>query len=90
MRSHLIQSNGAIRRTVQRNATAGPAPDPGCFRGAGLRARLFGLEPRLAALVMAALLTAASSVAGTIRVVNLPTTGTDAATGISTTNSYLC
>jgi hypothetical protein len=39
---------------------------------------------------VAALLTAASSLAGTITVVNLPATGTDAATGISTTNSYLC
>jgi hypothetical protein len=43
----------------------------------------------LAVLTLAALLTAASSVAGTITVVNLPATGTDAATGISATNTYL-
>ena len=35
------------------------------------------------------LLVSASIRAGTITVVNLPATGTDAATGISTTNTYL-
>lgn len=47
-------------------------------------ARLFN-----AALLMS-LLAAASVRAGTITVVNLPATGTDAATGISSTNTYLC
>lgn len=37
-----------------------------------------------------ALLPAWPSRAGTIKVVNLPATSTDAATGISTTNTYLC
>jgi hypothetical protein len=40
--------------------------------------------------VASALLATASIRAGTITVGNLPATGTDAATGISTTNSYLC
>jgi alpha-L-rhamnosidase len=41
-------------------------------------------------VITAALLMAWSSRSGTIKVVNLPATGTDAATGISTTNTYLC
>ncbi len=40
--------------------------------------------------IMAALVMIWSSHAGTIKVVNLPATGTDAATGISNTNTYLC
>lgn len=40
--------------------------------------------------VTAALLCAGSSRAGTITVVNLPATGTDAATGITNANTYLC
>jgi hypothetical protein len=48
------------------------------------------LKSRFAVLVFAGLLTAASSLAGTITVVNLPATGTDTATGISATNTYLC
>src|SRR5579859_409597 len=46
--------------------------------------------PRLAWAAAVVLLTIWSSRAGTITVVNLPATGTDAATGISTTNNYLC
>ena len=45
---------------------------------------------RFAAVATVLLLTIWSSRAGTITVVNLPATGTDAATGISTTNTYLC
>jgi hypothetical protein len=42
-------------------------------------------------LFMAAFLLAAASIrAGTITLVNLPATGTDAATGISTANTYVC
>jgi hypothetical protein len=44
----------------------------------------------VAAAIAVALLMPWSSRAGTITVVNLPATGTDAATGMSTTNSYLC
>ena len=44
--------------------------------------KLLDLNSRLAAFVGAALLTACSIRAGNINVVNLPTTGTDAATGI--------
>jgi hypothetical protein len=51
---------------------------------------LSGLKSRFAVLVVAALLTAASSLAGTITVGNLPATGTDAAMGSSTANTYLC
>ncbi len=43
-----------------------------------------------ASIAATILLTALSSFAGTITVVTLPATGTDAATGISTTNAYLC
>ncbi len=42
------------------------------------------------AAFLLALLTAASVRAGTITLVSLPATGTDAATGIASTNTYLC
>src|SRR5579864_8689284 len=45
---------------------------------------------KLAMTVALSLLFAWPSRGGTIMVVNLPATGTDAATGISTTNNYLC
>jgi hypothetical protein len=45
---------------------------------------------RLAAAIALALLLVWSSRAGTVTVVNLPATGTDAATGINSTNAYLC
>ncbi|MGH7942050.1 MAG: hypothetical protein ACREFR_13365, partial [Limisphaerales bacterium] len=46
--------------------------------------------PGFAAAVAAALLTPLSGNAGTITAGNLPATGTDAATGINPTNTYLC
>ena len=46
--------------------------------------------PKRAPIAVVILFTAFSSIAGTISVANLPATGTDAATGIATTNAYLC
>ena len=43
-----------------------------------------------ASAVLATLLGTASARAGTITVVNLPATGTDAATGITTNKHYVC
>ena len=48
------------------------------------------LTPKFALAVLFALLATASIRAGTITVGNLPATGTDAATGISAANTYLC
>src|SRR5215469_10611086 len=49
-----------------------------------------GRQSTMSAIVVAAFLVPWLSPAGTVTVVNLPATGTDAATGISTTNTYLC
>ena len=46
--------------------------------------------PRFALAVLLAMLAPAAIRAGTITLGNLPATGTDAATGISTANTYLC
>ena len=48
------------------------------------------LTRKFALAALLALLTTASIRAGTITVVSLPATGTDAATGISTANTYVC
>ncbi len=48
------------------------------------------LNSKLVLAVFLALLAAASIRAGTITVTSLPATGTDAATGINSTNTYLC
>ena len=50
-----------------------------------MRPRFLGLE-----LVLASWAAMASMRAGTISVVDLPATGTDAASGINSTNAYLC
>ena len=48
------------------------------------------LTPKFALAVLLALLATASIRAGTITVGSLPATGTDAATGISSANTYVC
>ena len=48
------------------------------------------LTAKFASVVLLALLGTGSIYAGSITVVNLPATGTDAATGINSTNTYLC
>ena len=48
------------------------------------------LTSKFALAALLALLTTASTHAGTITLGNLPATGTDAATGISAANTYLC
>ncbi len=46
--------------------------------------------PKIALAALLALLAPASTRAGTITVVNLPATGTDLATGITTNQNYVC
>ena len=52
--------------------------------------RTANLTPKIALAVLLALLAPVSMRAGTITVVNFPATGTDAATGITTNQNYVC